>query len=99
MLCGLVRTPSVVLESLDRNGFERWSQNKRINSVVSETPCVSWKLCFNSRYLEEEPNGILDLTSLLVTGRVSEALADFLGSGEQMSERVRVSFLSVATTV
>ena len=37
---------------------------------------------------EEEPNGMLDLTSLLVTGRVSECLADFLGSGEQMSERV-----------
>jgi hypothetical protein len=37
---------------------------------------------------EEEPNGMLDLTSLLVTGRVSECLADFLGSAEQMSERV-----------
>jgi anaphase-promoting complex subunit 4 len=37
---------------------------------------------------EEEPNGMLDLTSLLVTGRVSECLADFLGSGEQMSDRV-----------
>lgn len=42
---------------------------------------------------------MLDLTSLLVTGRVSEALADFLGSGEQMSERVRVSFLSAATNI
>jgi hypothetical protein len=37
---------------------------------------------------EEDPNGMLDLTSLLVTGRVSDCLADFLGSGEQMSERV-----------
>ncbi|TFK30461.1 hypothetical protein FA15DRAFT_676805 [Coprinopsis marcescibilis] len=30
---------------------------------------------------------ILDLTWLLTTGRASEALADFIGSGEQMSER------------
>ena len=42
---------------------------------------------------------MLDLTSLLVTGRVSDALADFLGTGEQMSERVRVSSLLAATTV
>lgn len=28
-----------------------------------------------------------DLTMLLVTGRASEALADYLGSNEQMSER------------
>ncbi|KAG6851048.1 hypothetical protein H0H93_002940 [Arthromyces matolae] len=34
-----------------------------------------------------EPNAILDLTSLLVTGRASESLLDFLGSAEQMSER------------
>ena len=31
---------------------------------------------------------MLDLTNLLATGRASEALADFLGSGEQMTERV-----------
>ena len=30
---------------------------------------------------------MLDLTCLLVTGRASEALADYLGSNEQMSER------------
>ncbi|KDR85006.1 hypothetical protein GALMADRAFT_233556 [Galerina marginata CBS 339.88] len=36
---------------------------------------------------QEEPNPILDLTSLLTTGRPSESLLDFLGSGEQMSER------------
>jgi anaphase-promoting complex subunit 4 len=36
---------------------------------------------------------MLDLTSLLVTGRVSECLADFLGSGEQMSERVAFHLL------
>ena len=39
----------------------------------------------------KEPNAILDLTTLLVTGRASESLADFLGSGEQMSERVIIS--------
>jgi hypothetical protein len=37
---------------------------------------------------EEEPNPMLDLTCLLVTGRASDSLMDFLGSGEQMSERV-----------
>ncbi|KAF8203639.1 anaphase-promoting complex, cyclosome, subunit 4-domain-containing protein [Pholiota molesta] len=34
-----------------------------------------------------EVNPILDLTCLLTTGRPSESLSDFLGSGEQMSER------------
>ncbi|KAG6902868.1 hypothetical protein C0995_010037 [Termitomyces sp. Mi166 len=34
-----------------------------------------------------EPNAILDLTTLLVTGRATDSLLDFLGSGEQMSER------------
>ncbi|KAJ7181678.1 anaphase-promoting complex, cyclosome, subunit 4-domain-containing protein [Mycena crocata] len=36
---------------------------------------------------QHEPTAILDLTCLLLTGRASEALSDFLGSGEQMSER------------
>lgn len=38
--------------------------------------------------IEEEVNPILDLTCLLTTGRASDSLTDFLGSGEQMSERV-----------
>ncbi|THV04922.1 hypothetical protein K435DRAFT_835171 [Dendrothele bispora CBS 962.96] len=36
---------------------------------------------------QASPTPILDLTKLLVTGRASEALSDFLGSGEQMGER------------
>ncbi|KAK7064216.1 DEAD-domain-containing protein [Favolaschia claudopus] len=36
---------------------------------------------------QQEPTAMLDLTCLLVTGRSSEALSDFLGSAEQMSER------------
>ncbi|KAJ6519839.1 anaphase-promoting complex, cyclosome, subunit 4-domain-containing protein [Mycena sanguinolenta] len=36
---------------------------------------------------QQEPTAILDLTCLLLTGRSSEALSDFLGSAEQMSER------------
>ncbi|KAF9270239.1 hypothetical protein L218DRAFT_22909 [Marasmius fiardii PR-910] len=36
---------------------------------------------------QENPQPILNLTTLLVTGRASESLSDFLGSGEQMSER------------
>ncbi|KAJ3554550.1 hypothetical protein NM688_g3049 [Phlebia brevispora] len=39
------------------------------------------------KYGVDEPNAILDLTVLLATGRASESLSDFLGSGEQMSER------------
>ncbi|KIK71029.1 hypothetical protein GYMLUDRAFT_150173 [Collybiopsis luxurians FD-317 M1] len=33
------------------------------------------------------PSAILDLTMLLLTDRATEALADYLGSGQQMSER------------
>ncbi|KAJ7591382.1 anaphase-promoting complex, cyclosome, subunit 4-domain-containing protein [Mycena floridula] len=36
---------------------------------------------------QEEPNPILDLTALLVSGKPSESLADFFGSGDLMSER------------
>ncbi|CAK5280536.1 unnamed protein product [Mycena citricolor] len=36
---------------------------------------------------QQEPNAVLDITGLLLTGRASDALADFLGSSEQMSER------------
>ncbi|EPT04312.1 hypothetical protein FOMPIDRAFT_125581 [Fomitopsis schrenkii] len=36
---------------------------------------------------QDEPYAMLDLTNLLATGRASEPLADFLGSGEQMTER------------
>lgn len=32
---------------------------------------------------------MLDLTILLATGKASESIADYLGSGEHMSERVR----------
>ncbi|KAF7784333.1 hypothetical protein Agabi119p4_498 [Agaricus bisporus var. burnettii] len=39
------------------------------------------------KYGQEESIAILDLTCLLVTGRSSISLADFLGSGEQTSER------------
>ncbi|KAI0361641.1 hypothetical protein OH77DRAFT_1417907 [Trametes cingulata] len=35
----------------------------------------------------DEPYAVLDLTCLLTTGRTSEALLDYLGSGEHMSER------------
>lgn len=37
---------------------------------------------------EEEPNAMFDLTTLLVTGRLTDCMSDFMGSGEQMSERV-----------
>ncbi|EKM52609.1 uncharacterized protein PHACADRAFT_261151 [Phanerochaete carnosa HHB-10118-sp] len=40
-----------------------------------------------SQFGLEEPNGLLDLTVLLATGRASESVSDYLGSGEQMSER------------
>ncbi|KAI0793487.1 anaphase-promoting complex, cyclosome, subunit 4-domain-containing protein [Abortiporus biennis] len=50
-----------------------------------------WVKAFETRQKDQfgrkEPNAILDLTTLLVTGRASDALADYLGSGEQMSDR------------
>ncbi|KAI0639387.1 anaphase-promoting complex, cyclosome, subunit 4-domain-containing protein [Trametes polyzona] len=36
---------------------------------------------------QDDPYPLLDLTCLLTTGRTSEALMDYLGSGEHMSER------------
>ncbi|OBZ78996.1 Anaphase-promoting complex subunit 4 [Grifola frondosa] len=39
------------------------------------------------KFGQEEPYAMLDLTCLLTTGRASESLGDYLGSGEQMSER------------
>ncbi|KAF5370216.1 hypothetical protein D9615_010061 [Tricholomella constricta] len=36
---------------------------------------------------QDEPDAILDLTTLLVTGRATDSLLDFLGSGDQTSER------------
>lgn len=39
------------------------------------------------QFAQGSPDPILDLTTLLLTGRASDALLDFLGSGEQMSER------------
>ncbi|KAI0695596.1 anaphase-promoting complex, cyclosome, subunit 4-domain-containing protein [Cytidiella melzeri] len=36
---------------------------------------------------QKEPNAILDLAMLLTTGKASDAITDFFGSGELMSER------------
>ncbi|KAG6879286.1 hypothetical protein C0992_003890 [Termitomyces sp. T32_za158] len=44
-----------------------------------------------------QPNAILDLTTLLVTGRATDSLLDFLGSGEQMSERGILKWESTMT--
>ncbi|KAJ7071011.1 anaphase-promoting complex, cyclosome, subunit 4-domain-containing protein, partial [Mycena amicta] len=50
-----------------------------------------WVRAFENRQVDQfgqqEPTAILDLTYLLLTRRGSESLTDFLGSGEQMSER------------
>jgi anaphase-promoting complex subunit 4 len=43
----------------------------------------------------EDPNAILDLTKLLATGRASDGVTDYLGSGEQMTERVCSSLLLI----
>lgn len=44
----------------------------------------------SSFFVDEVAYALLDLTCLLTTGRSSEALLDYLGSGEHMSERVRL---------
>ncbi|RDB29551.1 Anaphase-promoting complex subunit 4 [Hypsizygus marmoreus] len=49
-----------------------------------------WILALETKQQEQfghRPNAILDLTTLLVAGRTSDSLLDFLGSSEQMSER------------
>ncbi|CAL1695872.1 unnamed protein product [Somion occarium] len=50
-----------------------------------------WLRAFEARQRDQfgelEPNPMVDLTYLLVTGRTSDPLSDYLGSGEQMSER------------
>jgi hypothetical protein len=45
--------------------------------------------------LTDSTTSLLDLTLLLLVGRSSEAVSDYIGSGEQMSERVGA--LSTAT--
>jgi len=55
--------------------------------AVGRIQSKSWRAELNV-FIEEEPSAVLDLTCLLVTGRASDALADFLGSGEQMTDRV-----------
>lgn len=47
--------------------------------------------------VDEDPYPLLDLTCLLTTGRTSEALLDYLGSGEHMSERVGSRFTYLTT--
>ncbi|RPD82564.1 hypothetical protein L226DRAFT_451057 [Lentinus tigrinus ALCF2SS1-7] len=50
-----------------------------------------WVNALNSRqasaFGQDEPHAVLDLTCLLTTGRSSDGLMDFLGSGEHMSDR------------
>jgi len=41
-----------------------------------------------TQFGQKQPSAVLDLSCLLLTGRASEALSDFLGSGEQTTERV-----------
>jgi len=40
-----------------------------------------------TQFGQKQPSAVLDLSCLLLTGRASEALSDFLGSGEQTTER------------
>ncbi|KAF9069043.1 anaphase-promoting complex, cyclosome, subunit 4-domain-containing protein [Rhodocollybia butyracea] len=49
-----------------------------------------WINAYEKKQLDQyglQPSAILDLTTLLVTDRATDALADYLGSGHQMSER------------
>ena len=73
--------------NLAPNGLVCLRQNRKNNSVVRVS--TSWFNENNQNLVSEEiPTPILDLTTLLTTGRPTESLLDFLGSGEQMSERV-----------
>ncbi|KAJ3750355.1 anaphase-promoting complex, cyclosome, subunit 4-domain-containing protein [Lentinula detonsa] len=61
---------------------------------------TKWIATYEAKQQEDyhvKPSGILDLTTLLVTDRPSEALADYLGSGPQMSERGMQKWESAVT--
>lgn len=55
--------------------------------------CSILRRCFGDIHIcsDQNPNVILDLTTLLVTGSGSEGLTDFITSSEQNSERVGFS--------
>ncbi|KAI0365237.1 hypothetical protein BV20DRAFT_954638 [Pilatotrama ljubarskyi] len=61
------------------------------NSIGARDLGPKWVHALEDRQRNEfghdEPYAVLDLTCLLTTGRTSEALLDYLGSGEHMSER------------
>lgn len=48
---------------------------------------------------EKEPNALVDLSLLLTTRKSSEALGDFFGSGDLMSERVPPVYLPAVGAV
>jgi hypothetical protein len=52
-----------------------------------------------SQAITDSTTSLLDLTLLLLVGRSSEAVSDYIGSGEQMSERVCVSSTAAHGTV
>ena len=57
-------------------------------SVVIIFSLGVYKASSRGLVLEDSPSALLDLTCLLTTGRSSEGLMDYLGSGEHMSDRV-----------
>lgn len=50
----------------------------------------------HDRFTEESPNVVLELTSLLVTGSMTDGLTDFILSSEQTSDRVSTLCVHVA---
>lgn len=76
-------------ESLVLDGNAFCERSRRLNLDVRGFH-LTWRAKSDlSVVVEKEPDAILDLTALLVTGKASEALSDLLGSGgENMGDRV-----------
>lgn len=68
-----------------------WNKDKKKSMAVSAHTNNDPRDLMVTMPSVEDPNAILDLTVLLTTGRAPDSLSDFLGSGEQMTDRVSAS--------
>ncbi|KAG2023470.1 hypothetical protein CC2G_001122 [Coprinopsis cinerea AmutBmut pab1-1] len=88
-LSSIVRDLTWYIMRVVREMKEAWFGNETSTGARELGP--RWVAALEEKQKEQfgqdSADPILDLTWLLTTGRASEALADFLGSGEQMSDR------------
>lgn len=70
-------------------------QDDKLGDRESSLHLAFIECCYDTqpKQLDKSAWSIVDLMMYLVTGRPSDAVSDFIGSGEQMSERVFIHFL------